>query len=449
LRHISGAFRSTPISACRVLAHQPSVFISLQKLSASYANHLLKIPLNSLVSQRLPNNWRSGAKGSGPFPTLPRLPHNAQTSRYLSPIEHLASLSDPKAERVFPFSQWNEPGRDNLTSNPRFSRSIEPPLPGNIPGLVKSINTLLRTSSDSQHLYFSDGSFGEEGAGIGIVHGWMGGIGRSLNSFGETGFPWSPNSTAYDVEMAGLAIVAFKIFELIHDSHENDRNITDIFIYSDSTSALCNITDLGPHPGQIFSIFFTQYIELALGGAIHFPNIRIHLGWSPGHAEVLGNEAADRMARHGANIPNILPNYPSPPSYPSIAHLKAETKRKTAERFSSSIKGSKGTAFTDYYKPNPTPSRIFRSTPRELYGRVTQVLSGHGYIGEYFARMNVPESPWCVCSTSAGAPILHTTHHVLQHCSRYNSSRHFLTDNISNFSEPDWRVASQRKRYLR
>jgi hypothetical protein len=169
-----------------VLSHQPSVFISLQKLSASYANHLLKIPLNSLVSQRLPNNWRSGAKGSGPFPTLPRLPHNAQTSRYLSPIEHLASLSDPKAERVFPFSQWNEPGRDNLTSNPHFSQSIEPPLPGNIPGLVKSINTLLRTSSDSQHLYFSDGSLSDEGAGIGIVHRWMGGIGRSLNSFGET-----------------------------------------------------------------------------------------------------------------------------------------------------------------------------------------------------------------------------------------------------------------------
>ena len=55
LRQIAGAFRTTPIDALRVLSHQPPMFNTLQKLSSSAADRLLKIPFNSLVAQRLPD----------------------------------------------------------------------------------------------------------------------------------------------------------------------------------------------------------------------------------------------------------------------------------------------------------------------------------------------------------------------------------------------------------
>lgn len=60
---------------------------------------------------------------------------------------------------------------------------------------------------------------------------------------------------------------------------------------------------------------------------------------------------------------------------------------------------------------------FFKSTPHEIFGRITQILTGHGYTGEYYKRMHLEESPWCPCSRdSPDAPVLTTPLRILWEC---------------------------------
>ena len=86
------------------------------------------------------------------------------------------------------------------------------------------------------------------------------------------------------------------------------------------------------------------------------------------------------------------------------------------------------------------PLDIFGDTPRELYGRVSQVLSRHGYTGEYYSRMNIPESPWCPCLTSSGAPIFQTGSHIIWECRQYSAHQYILEEACPDLHDPDWHV---------
>jgi len=69
-------------------------------------------------------------------------------------------------------------------------------------------------------------------------------------------------------------------------------------------------------------------------------------------------------------------------------------------------------------------------------------LTGHGYTGEYYHRMHLSDvSPWCLCSTSAGAPVFHTRLHTLLECPRHAQHRHLLKDGNPDLHQPDWSVA--------
>ena len=79
-RLVSGAFRTSPALAIRSLAHVPNIIFTLDKLHTSCASRLRKLPMSSMISQRLPDDWRLGVPGDSPFPTLPHLPHTSATT---------------------------------------------------------------------------------------------------------------------------------------------------------------------------------------------------------------------------------------------------------------------------------------------------------------------------------------------------------------------------------
>ena len=127
--------------------------------------------------------------------------------------------------------------------------------------------------------------------------------------------------------------------------------------------------------------------------------------------------------------------------HPTLAFLKKRIKIRVCKVWRRTVKkSSPGTTFINHYYPNPNPSSIFLGTPREIYSKVSQTLSGHGYTREYFTKMKIPESPWCLCSTSIGAPVYNTCLHILRECQRYSSSRHLLTDDIPDLHDPNWKI---------
>ena len=212
--------------------------------------------------------------------------------------------------------------------------------------------------------------------------------------------------------MLALAVAGSHSFDIAYEAATNlNYPLLEIRIYSDSTSALQNITDPSPHPGQLFSLLFIEHINLAL---LACPDLKIFLCWSLGHRNITGNEAADHVAKAARQCRGFHNS--------TIAFLKRKSKEAVVSRWSSKVlKPSKGTAFIKHFHQNPKPSDVFKDTPREVYGRVSQVLSGHGYTGEYYSWMNILESPWCPCSTLSGAPIFQTGSHILRECRRFSA----------------------------
>ena len=203
-----------------------------------------------------------------------------------------------------------------------------------------------------------------------------------------------------------------------------------ISFFSDCTSALKNITDPGPHPGQAHSLRFLFYLKLILTVTT---NTTIRLGWAPGHSGVIGNIRADKIAKEAAT--GIRRKHEEP----SIAYLKMCSAKRVDKRWSAMrLDRLKGNQFISQYGRKRTPSNVFRNTDREPFGRVVQTLTGHGYFGEYYVDKGIDHPPWCLCSADLGAPVYHTRLHVLQHCRRHAPYRDILTTDIPQLMEVDW-----------
>jgi ribonuclease HI len=109
-------------------------------------------------------------------------------------------------------------------------------------------------------MFFCDGSKDKVGAGAGIVYIRGSPDHSRPEDYSPSQFQFSlgcgKKTTSYDAEMLALAAAALHAYEVALAYTTNDLPFTDLFFFSDSTSALTNITDPGPHPGQIFSISF-------------------------------------------------------------------------------------------------------------------------------------------------------------------------------------------------
>jgi len=298
----------------------------------------------------------------------------------------------------------------HLVPQPLHARSAGRP--------VQSINRRHITSrhDPSTLLIYCDGSRMPDQDGL-----LSSGYGVAIFHQGQRTSAWSiglgHHSTVFDAEMFALAHAASKIKRIL----DTLTPIRSVFFYSDSSSALQKIFDPSTHPGQMASLLFCASIIALLG---KFPLLEITLQWCPGHSNVIGNEVADSLAKAGISLPSLISC-----SYSSFKESsKTKVQRSWQEEWPS-LGGTHHpiahrTGFTN--PPSIITSMTFNYTPRELYGRVTQAMTGHGYFGDYYARFVPSESPWCPCSDEVLAPTWQDRDHIIYHCDRYSAHRDIL-----------------------
>lgn len=87
------------------VASIPPIHITLQRLSHNASTRLCRLPGNSEVAQHLSRNWDTHNL------SVPHLPTSSKSKLKGSPIQHLASLSDPHAEFTLPYlsAPWDGP----------------------------------------------------------------------------------------------------------------------------------------------------------------------------------------------------------------------------------------------------------------------------------------------------------------------------------------------------
>ena len=160
----------------------------------------------------------------------------------------------------------------------------------------------------------------------------------------------------------------------------------------------------------------------------HAP-LYITASWSPGHYGVVGNEVADTFAKKGSKLPPMTKDS-------TYSHLKHRARMRAQllwrKQWAKDSPKSGGFALADVVPPSIAPNKVFKNTTRELFGRVVQTVTSHGYTGEYYQRFVQTESPWCTCTDEVSDPTLQTRHHIICECPRYEAFRNILRKNHPN-----------------
>jgi len=423
LRLICGAFRTTQTHALRTLAHTPPVVHLLRRLSETAAARFAKLPTLSPVIQRLPTVWRDGEYPTTPTPfSTPFSLTNTNPAKHTI-IEHLAHISSHKTERLDPFHSDNAPFHTTASSFPCLSITSTPCKPDERPALKSALNRQLLTARNdpSTLQIYCDGSRmrrngGKKRTGYGIVGYYMG---RKVFTIA---IGLGPRATVYDAELFALAHASSKAAAFVLGK----PHIGEVLLFSDSSTALSSVFDPSTHPGQRCSLLFRKNVKEMF--AKH-ASLRISARWSPGHCGIIGNEQADTLAKQGSKLTSMI-------GEATYSHLKHRARMRAQllwrRQWVNDSPKTGSFAMADVIPPSIAPNAIFRSTPRELFGRVTQTVTGHGYTGEYYQRFVPTESPWCSCTDETTDPTLQTRHHIICECPRYEPFRNILRKNHPN-----------------
>ena len=414
LRLVCRAFKTTSTQALQYISHIAPITHIIHKICYSSSIRLHRLLPNSPVLQRIKPPR---------FPAIHLVNRNANTtnrlaipSSKLSPLQRIAQLTNATS---FPTLNpiYNPPWEEQMKDHPQV-RMILPPPKDQREIYNTEITTKLEGHKDQEEVLVvaTDGSrrktHGSKRTGAGIFISYQGeklasvsiGLGRRTNS--------------YDGESLALTAGMRLALRLCKER----PNITTIQFYSDSSSALTNILETTAHPTQILSLAFIKNAKEFLQSNNH----QIVLQWIPGHFGHTINEHADRLTKRGCRKEHELLD--NTLSYHAERRSRLVSKHWRKEFRQNPPSGAFGEV--TYYPPTTKPNKVFLQleTQPEVFGRLTQVKTMHGYNPHFYARFNIEHNPDCICGHRLPPfPARNFRDHILHNCEEYNDQRHILT----------------------
>jgi ribonuclease HI len=213
--------------------------------------------------------------------------------------------------------------------------------------------------------------------------------------------------------MAGLMMAAIAACKLA----KRKNNANHIFLFADNSAAVSAIFDPKPGPGQIYAIRTHHHLTRFLDS---HPNNQVTIAWYPGHKNIRGNERADKLAKEARNrawespVPHTLSR--------ARRRAKAATTNTWRKEWRQTPKLG-GYATANCIPPSTSPSKPFSTTPREVFGRLTQCRTNHSYTGEFRRRFFPEEDFSCPCGEE-----FQSREHIIVHCPMHEHKRDILRE---------------------
>ncbi|MEW8545908.1 MAG: ribonuclease H family protein, partial [Candidatus Thiodiazotropha sp.] len=149
--------------------------------------------------------------------------------------------------------------------------------------------------------------------------------------------------------------------------------------------------------------------------------VEIELMWSPGHADIEGNELADELAKSAAKEAVSLSEETSVVTVQDVKkHARESVMNKWQDRWDIAESGRNFYEYKDKisYKRRPDfPSRTG-------YNQLMQLRTGYSVLNEYRWKIRQKETPYCSCGE------VETVKHFMIECENYDDARLRLLHNL-------------------
>ncbi|KAF5377839.1 hypothetical protein D9615_006682 [Tricholomella constricta] len=423
LRHIAGAFKTTPIKALEIDLAIPPINLALDLANARYADRLHKLNHTNPVLQRLSSEWRDGTPPISPPPLPSQKPTKSKKPPKRTQLEKIAASTyrPSEGEKIIPFISppWRRTARD---FGPRLTISgADPKIKKDDAAKTHNRRTRVLLTDPSNLLIYSDGSMldapgdqQKKNVGWGVV-----GYHKDKEVIARRG-GLGHTAEVYDAELTGL-VVAAKEATTYAQRHPR---ITNLHIYADNTAAVTSSFEPKTQPGQYNISAFNKTITDFLD---RNQNHSVHVEWCPGHTDVKGNERADEEAKEGAILWQ--------PRFVTLTHAMRSSKAQVLKKWNEEWKRTPptgGFGIANQFPPAWKIKQHVKTTPREVFSRLTQCRTRHAFIGEYYSKFVPTEPTECPCGEA-----IQTREHIITTCPIYDDHRHILTEDYPELDLKD------------
>jgi ribonuclease HI len=413
LRKILGAFRTTPIVALQTEAALPPVHVRLQHAQRRYAIRILTMPKDHPIRRQCPvtfppNHWYE----------LDLAPEDKRWRKW----NEISPTNKPFCTRLIRIlsylNEWIEDGSEveqySLEDCPPWAETLVQTRISHKTKEAEAKAHVKQAALLSQRtrnlLTYTDGSMLADNVGAGVY------ISPGSNQPAiENTYPLGTQMEVYDAELYGIRQAAEHALKFCRRT----RKRRDIWIFTDNQAAVMRVATLKPGPGQ--------EIAIAVSNASHIlkelNHSTITVQWVPGHTNIPGNEAADRLAKEATKQKSRTA------TKTSLAYLKRMARLRMREEWRRwwDTTEQKGHEYFGQFRVKP--DKIFEMDNRSLISTVTQLRTGHGYFNSYLQRIPTSQIEDRGCSCNGAPP--QTPAHLILRCPRYKAARALMRQETS------------------
>ena len=200
---------------------------------------------------------------------------------------------------------------------------------------------------------------------------------------------------AFDAEVAAIE-EAVKLFL-------GNSNLPSLTIHSDTTNAIARAGHTGAGPGQCHAIEIHRMVS-----TLKRHGRRVAIAWVKGHADIAGNERADKLA--GSAAEKAGPSSGAPIAF--LAYLKPRISDRFREA-KESWRANPTNHGTEEIPPPPPKKSCLDHMRNSLACAAAQIRTGHWRSAVYLKRIRKMTNDECwFCRR----PVKMTRSHVLLHC---------------------------------
>ena len=199
----------------------------------------------------------------------------------------------------------------------------------------------------------------------------------------------------------------------------NNTDFSDLHIFSDSQSAI-GILKLGwkptHHKHTVAEII--QKIQ-----KLEQKNISVNISWTPGHANIKGNEEADRLAKEASCEAATMK---SDTDVVTMADIKQAAVKMCLSQWQRQWEASVTGRTLFSYKLNVTDRSEIDFPNTTIYRNIAKLRLGYNKLRDYQFKLGISDSNLCECGQ------IETVEHYLLHCELYFNQRETLRTHIFN-----------------